>query len=80
MPWPVKGIPKGAQAVAFGQLPTRVNKGRVLVHNNVEHSINATAGRNGFLAWTLPAPAPQDLVECNCGWAGLPHYRITSDQ
>jgi hypothetical protein len=74
------GIPEGAQAVPFGQLPTRINKGRILVHNQVDHSVNATCGRNGFWAWTQPEPAPQELVECNCGWAGLPHYRTAEDQ
>jgi hypothetical protein len=72
---------KGAvNPVHFGELPTRINKGRILVHNNVEHSINATSGRNGFEAWTQPDLAPEGLVECNCGWAGLPHYRLRGDQ
>jgi hypothetical protein len=75
-----KGIPEGAQAVPFWQLPMRVNKGRILVHNDDEHSVNSTRGRNGFPAWTQPEPAPQGLVECNCGWAGLPHYRTTGDR
>ena len=69
-----KGIPEAAYPVQYGQLPTRINKGRILVHNNVEHSINTTCGRNGFRAWTQPEPASPELVECNCGWAGLPHY------
>jgi hypothetical protein len=64
----------GVNPVPFGELPSRINKGRILVHNNVEHSVNTTCGRNGFLAWTQPEPAPEGFVKCNCGWAGLPHY------
>ncbi len=54
---------------------------RILVHNNVAHSINATAGRNGFLAWAQAEPAPPELLQCNCGWAGLPttETRATDD-
>jgi hypothetical protein len=75
-----KGIPKGANAVPFGQLPTRVNKGRILVHNHVDHSVSTICGRSGFQAWTQPVPPPQKLVKCNCGWAGLPHYRVKGDR
>jgi hypothetical protein len=69
----------GVNPVLYGQLPMRINKGRILVHNNVEHSINATCGRNGFQAWTQPQPAPKELVKCSCGWAGLPHYCLKGD-
>jgi hypothetical protein len=43
------GITEGAYPVRHGQLPTRINKGRI-VHNEVEHSVNTTCGRNGFNA------------------------------
>jgi hypothetical protein len=70
----------GVNPVPFGELPTRINRGRILIHNHVEHSVNATCGRNGFQAWTQPEPAPQELAGCNCGWAGLPHYRMKGEQ
>jgi hypothetical protein len=66
----------GVNHVRYGELPKRINKGRILVHNDIEHSINATCGRNGFQAWTQPEPAPEGFVKCECGWAGLPHYRM----
>jgi hypothetical protein len=69
----------GLSPVPFGQLPSRINKGRILVHNQVEHSVNATCGRNGFQAWTQPEPPSQELVECSCGWARLPHYRVKKE-
>jgi hypothetical protein len=73
----VKG---GVNPILYGEHPKRINRGRILVHNNVEHSINATCGRNGFQAWTQPEPASKELVKCGCGWAGLPHYRVKGDQ
>ena len=79
----VKDILEGAEGVslvAVGHIPTRIKKGRILVHNEVDHSVNTTCGRNGFRAWTQPEPAPQELVACNCGWSGLPHYRMMGDQ
>ncbi len=70
----------GINPVAHGELPMRINRGRILVHNRAEHSVNATCGRNGFQAWTQPEPAPEDFMQCRCGWAGLPHYRPAGDQ
>jgi hypothetical protein len=76
----LRAFQKGRKQFPLGNFQRGVNKGRILVHNQIEHSVNATSGRNGFQAWTQPEPAPQELVECNCGWAGLPHYRTTGDQ
>jgi hypothetical protein len=74
----LKGIPEGAgvSLVPAGKLPTRIAQGRILAHNQVDHSVNTTCGRNGFWAWTQPEPAPKGFVKCNCGWAGLSHYRV----
>jgi hypothetical protein len=80
MAWPVKSVPEKVNPVPYGQLPRRINKGRLLVHNDVEHSVNTTSGRNGFRAWTQSEPTLKELVKCNCGWAGLPHYRMAGDQ
>ena len=79
----LKDILEGASRVslvAVGHIPTRVAKGRILAHNQVDHSVNTTCGRNGFQAWTQPEPAPEGFVKCHCGWSGLPHYRTTGDQ
>jgi hypothetical protein len=75
-----KGKGAGVNPVPFGQLPTRIAQGRILAHNEVDHSVNTTSGRNGFRAWTQPEPAPKGFLKCNCGWAGLPHYRMEGTQ
>jgi hypothetical protein len=83
MAWRVKGIPEGAEGVIpvpLGQLPTRIAKGRILAHNQVDHSAKTTCGRNGFRAWTQAEPAPEGFEKCNCGWSGLPHYLFAGDQ
>jgi hypothetical protein len=73
-----KGVPRGAgvNPVKFGQLPVKILPGRILAHNEANHAVSTTCGRNGFWAWTQPEPAPEGFVKCNCGWAGLPHYRV----
>jgi hypothetical protein len=78
----LKDIPEGGgvNPVPLGQLPTRIAQGRILAHNQVDHSVNTTSGRNGFRAWTQPEPAPKGFLKCNCGWAGLPHYRMDGTQ
>jgi hypothetical protein len=32
---------------------------------------------SGLDATSAPS---QELVECNCGWAGLPHHRVKGDR
>jgi hypothetical protein len=58
----------------FGLPRSKPQRGRVLVHNHVMHTIDMSNGVNGFRCWTQKK-AP-DLVQCRCGWSGLPHYRI----
>jgi len=59
-----------------GCLPRSVpkDKRRVIVHNQVQHTVDTTNGENGFRCWTQLKTS--ELVSCKCGWAGLPHYRM----
>jgi hypothetical protein len=59
-------------------MPTRITKGRILVHNQAPHDKDTVSGIGGFVAWTEPEEWLKDCgyVNCRCGWAGLPHYRI----
>jgi hypothetical protein len=61
-----KGIPDstGVSPLRVGQLLLKIWPGRILVHNEVDHSVNATCGRNGFRAWTQSEPAPEGFVKC----------------
>ena len=64
-----------------GEIPTKIPKGRILVHNKAAHTVRSRPGISGFRAWfqeqndgeLIPS---NKLVSCNCGWAGLPHYRL----
>jgi hypothetical protein len=55
-------------------IPKSIPAGRVLVHNHIRHAVDTPSGINGFRAWTQK-PSDQ-LGRCNCGWSGLPHYRV----
>jgi hypothetical protein len=57
-------------------VPKSVPTGRVLAHNPVRHTINTLCGANGFRSWTWPIEnKPDHFVPCDCGYAGLPHYK-----
>jgi hypothetical protein len=60
----------------MGQFPRTLpkEKGRVIVHNHVMHTVDMPLGFNGFRAWTQIKS--NKLVACKCGWSGLPHYRV----
>jgi hypothetical protein len=55
-------------------IPRKLPAGRVLVHNDVVRQ--KRLGSNGFRAWTQPLDAEPALESCDCGWSGLPHYRV----
>jgi hypothetical protein len=57
-------------------VPKLVPTERVLVHNLVGHRVGTPVGVRGFRAWTEPSPPGPHLIECDCGWAGLLHYRV----
>ena len=54
-------------------IPRKLPQGRVLMHNDVQHTIAMPHAMNGFRAWTAPA-SPANFEPCKCGWSGLPHW------
>jgi hypothetical protein len=57
-----------------GLFPRKVPAGRVLAHNEVQHTNVMNWGTYGFRCWTWPKEkVPRDFVNCPCGWSGLPH-------
>ena len=82
-------IPVGI-TTAYAQIRTRVDPnhvqgrtaptaedipaGHVLVHNNVWHTTRTPHGIRGFRGWFQKLS--DKLEPCECGWAGLPHYRV----
>lgn len=67
----------GQHYLRAGQMPTGIPSGYVLVHNHVKHSTGTKCGVNSFRAWMqLRSREPERLESCDCGWSGLPHYRI----
>jgi hypothetical protein len=64
----------GMYYLPTGTIPTKVATGYVLVHNHVRHTTRTRCASNGFRAWHQK---PSDKLEpCECGWSGLPHYRV----
>ena len=62
----IKNVPR--------QLP---KGGRVLVHNYVHAEWqDQKPGVNGFRCWTARIGRHLNMEPCDCGWSGLPHYRI----
>jgi hypothetical protein len=59
----------------FTRVPDKAPPGRVIVHNHVMHNKRTRIGVNGFRAWTEP-PGKARRELCDCGWRGLPHYRV----
>jgi hypothetical protein len=62
--------------VPTGTVPQKIPKGRVLVHNNIAHDENTPSGERGFRGWFERLPSRSNLVQCECGWSGLLHYRM----
>jgi len=56
------------------RVPRKVKAGYVLVHNHIAHTKDMASGINGFRFWTQKRN--RDVARCNCGWQGVPHYRI----
>jgi hypothetical protein len=54
--------------------PHKLPKGRVLVHNQVAHTIGSRPGERGSRCWTQDMD--KGLVRCRCGWRGVEHYRV----
>ncbi len=70
----------GKRYVRSGTVPMKVPFGRILIHNHIDHTPDTACGDNGFRAWTDDEDKAEDyappLVECDCGWAYLLHYRV----
>ena len=65
----IKNVPR--------QLP---KGGRVLVHNCVHAEWqDQKPGVNGFRCWTTQTGRHSNMEQCDCGWSGLPHYRIARE-
>jgi hypothetical protein len=62
--------------VPKGTVPQKIPKGQVLVHNNIAHDENTPSGERGFRGWFERLPSRSNLVLCECGWSGLPHYQM----
>jgi hypothetical protein len=51
-------------------------KGLVIVHSHDRHEADTVPSALGFRAW-MQSPDDEPLIEpCDCGWSGLPHYRV----
>jgi hypothetical protein len=58
----------------FDVPPAPPPEGRVIVHDR--HESHTVLGVAGFRAW-MQSPDDEPLIEpCDCGWSGLPHYRV----
>ena len=59
-------------------VPQQLPKGGwVLVHNCVHAEWqDQKPGVNGFRCWTTRTGRHSNMEPCDCGWSGLPHYRI----
>jgi hypothetical protein len=72
----------GMHYVRGGTVPSAIPTGYVLVHNHVKHTKRTPSSANGFRGWFQDEARgskhipPAKLAVCNCGWAGLPHYRV----
>jgi hypothetical protein len=53
-----------------------VPKGKIVVHNRVDHHVGQKSGENGFRVWF--DDLHDNYVECACGWRpdlGI-HYQV----
>jgi hypothetical protein len=66
------------RGINVGTIPRKLPRsGRVIVHNQAAHTKDMPCGAGGFRAWTQRSD--ERVLECPCGWSGLPHYRMTGD-
>jgi hypothetical protein len=51
-------------------------EGLVIVHSHDRHDAHTVPTAHGFRAW-MQSPDDEPLIEaCECGWSGVPHYRV----
>jgi hypothetical protein len=53
-----------------------IPKGKIAIHNHLEHHAGQKSGANGFRVW-FDDPH-HNYVECSCGWRPDlgPHYQV----
>ena len=57
------------------KIPKTIPAGKVLVHNHLSQvTPSLRPGTRGFRAWV--ADRSKKYERCDCGWAGLEHYRV----
>jgi hypothetical protein len=61
-------------------VPKKIPEGWALGHNQVTHTTDMHPGPNGFRCWFDKLPVPDNMLPCNCGWSGLPHYSIVPNE
>jgi hypothetical protein len=44
-----------------------IPKGKIAIHNRVDHHVAQKSGEDGFRVWFDDAPH-QNYAECHCGW------------
>jgi hypothetical protein len=70
---------EGNNIVRFRGPPTRLPRnGRVIVHNQVAHTVTQFPGAHGFRAWTQIPDG--HIVPCRCGWGHIKHYHVRGRQ
>jgi hypothetical protein len=70
-----------AQYAVGRVVPQEVPKGRVLAHNQIQHTARTPNGVRSFRWWTWPkGEVPPDFKPCKCGWSGLPHVARKPDR
>jgi hypothetical protein len=50
--------------------------GLVIVHSHDQHEVHTVPSARGFRAWMQPFDDEPLIEPCDCGWSGLPHYRV----
>jgi hypothetical protein len=58
-------------------MPRTVRSDVFLWHNHVIHTTSTGHGERGFRCrWAYKPVDYRQFVRCECGWSGLPHYRV----
>jgi hypothetical protein len=55
--------------------------GKAIVHNRVHAQWeDQTPGEYGFRVWITYLSEHPNAELCDCGWSGLPHYRVDAPE
>jgi hypothetical protein len=55
---------------------TLPGQGLVIVHSHDPHEADTAPSGHGFRAWMQSSDDEPQIEPCDCGWSGLPHYRV----